>query len=139
VGLASIGVPREDPRMRRAADWLKSRQNENGAWGESPRTYDEPEFRGFGPATASQTAWAIMGLLAAGEVNSDAVARGVNYLLQTQRPDGTWEEDALTGTAFPRAFYLKSHLHRLYFPLMALARYERLRSGTAAPGLEQQA
>ena len=135
VGLDRIGVPRDDPRMKRAADWLKSRQLGDGSWGESPRTYDEPPLRGFGPPTASQTAWAVMGLIAAGEIDSDAVIRGVNYLIDTQRSDGNWDEDAFTGTGFPRVFYLKYHLYRLYFPLMALARYERFR-GTmpAAPG-----
>jgi squalene-hopene/tetraprenyl-beta-curcumene cyclase len=126
LGLTKIGVSPGDPRVRRAADWLKSKQHESGGWGETPRTYDEPHLRGTGDPTPSQTAWAIMGLLAAGQADSDAVRRGINYLIETQRPDGTWNEEAFTGTGFPRVFYLKYHLYRLYFPLMALARFERL-------------
>jgi squalene-hopene/tetraprenyl-beta-curcumene cyclase len=126
VGLAAVGVPIMDARIRLAADWLKSKQQEDGGWGETPRSYDEPSLRGYGPTTASQTAWAIMGLLAAGEVDSEAVRRGVDYLVQTQNADGTWDEPWFTGTGFPRVFFLKYHLYRIYFPLMALARYARL-------------
>ena len=126
VGLAAVGVPIMDARIRLAADWLKSKQQEDGGWGETPRSYDEPSLRGYGPTTASQTAWAIMGLLAAGEVDSEAVRRGVDYLVQTQNADGTWEEPWFTGTGFPRVFFLKYHLYRIYFPLMALARYARM-------------
>ncbi len=126
VGLAAVGVPIMDARIRLAADWLKSKQQEDGGWGETPRSYDEPSLRGYGPTTASQTAWAIMGLLAAGEVDSEAVRRGVDYLVQTQNADGTWDEPWFTGTGFPRVFFLKYHLYRIYFPLMALARYARM-------------
>src|SRR5207247_10207155 len=83
----------------------------------------EAKLRGCGPSTASQTAWALMGLLAAGESDSPAVAGGVEYLIRTQGADGSWPEDEFTGTGFPRVFYLKYHLYRLYFPLMALGRY----------------
>ena len=127
VGLKAVGVPATDRRLKSAAAWLKSVQQQNGGWGETPRSYDEPQLRGQGPVTPSQTAWALMGLMAAGETNSEAVARGVQYLLDHQRTDGTWDEPEFTGTGFPRVFYLKYHLYRIYFPLMALARYDRLR------------
>jgi squalene-hopene/tetraprenyl-beta-curcumene cyclase len=123
-GLCAAGFPAEAPECRRGAAWLRSVQNSDGGWGESPASYDEPKLRGQGPSTASQTAWAIMGLLAAGEQESESVARGIQFLLETQGDDGAWPEDQFTGTGFPRVFYLKYHLYRLYFPLMALARYK---------------
>jgi squalene-hopene/tetraprenyl-beta-curcumene cyclase len=126
VGLREVDVPASDPRLRAAAQWLKDHQHAAGAWGESALSYDHPETRGSGPATASQTAWALMGLFAAGEVHSESARRGVEYLLASQQPDGSWHEDQFTGTGFPRVFYLKYHLYRIYFPLMALARYLRL-------------
>jgi squalene-hopene/tetraprenyl-beta-curcumene cyclase len=125
VGLAQIGFDMADPMVRRALDWLKQVQQPGGGWGESCRSYDDPSLAGQGEPTASQTAWALMGLLAAGEADSDAVRAGVEYLLATQQPDGDWHEEAFTGTGFPKVFYLKYHLYSLYFPLMALARYER--------------
>jgi squalene-hopene/tetraprenyl-beta-curcumene cyclase len=126
VGLREIGVSPADPRVRSAAQWLKDTQQSHGGWGETADTYDHPELRGQGPATASQTAWAVMGLIAAGEVHSPAVRRGIAYLVSTQQADCAWKEDWFTGTGFPRVFYLKYHLYRIYFPLMALARYARL-------------
>ena len=123
VGLTAIGVPTTDPRIRRAVEWLKSKQQRNGGWGETIRSYDEPALRGQGETTASQTAWSLLGLLSAGEVNSAEVRRGVDYLIRTQGPDGTWHETPWTGTGFPKVFYLKYHLYRIYFPLMALGRY----------------
>jgi squalene-hopene/tetraprenyl-beta-curcumene cyclase len=128
VGLTRVGVSARDPRLQAAADWLKAHQQEDGGWGETPRSYDEPQLRGEGPATASQTAWALMGLIEAGQSDSEAVRRGVEYLLSTQKDDGTWDEEPFTGTGFPRVFYLRYHMYRLYFPLMALARYSRLAS-----------
>ena len=122
VGLTAIGIPADDPRIRKAADWLKAKQQSSGGWGESPRSYDDPSLRGQGETTASQTAWALMGLIAAGETHSDAARRGVQYLLDTQCDDGTWDEPWFTGTGFPRVFYLRYHLYRIYFPLLALAR-----------------
>src|SRR5207247_8205746 len=83
----------------------------------------DPRTAGQGPVTASQTGWALLGLIAAGEADSDAVRRGIAWLLETQQPDGNWHEDEFTGTGFPKVFYLKYHNYRLYFPLMALARY----------------
>jgi len=126
VGLAAIGISVEDERMKRGVAWLKSKQRANGGWGETPRTYDEPWRRGEGPVTASQTAWALMGLMAAGDVDSAEVQRGIQFLISTQEKDGTWQEDWFTGTGFPKVFYLKYHLYRTYFPLMALGRYRRL-------------
>jgi squalene-hopene/tetraprenyl-beta-curcumene cyclase len=123
-GLCAAGFPPEAPEIRRGAAWLRSAQNPDGGWGELPASYDDPSLRGQGPSTASQTAWALMGLMAAGERDSEAVARGVRFLLETQGEDGSWPEDQFTGTGFPRVFYLKYHLYRLYFPLMALARYK---------------
>jgi squalene-hopene/tetraprenyl-beta-curcumene cyclase len=130
VGLRAIGIASHDTRLQRAADWLESVQQADGGWGETARSYDDPNLRGQGPTTASQTAWALMGLMAAGRTNSEAVRRGVNYLISQQRPDGTWDEAEFTGTGFPKVFYLKYHLYRISFPLMALGRYRRsLRRG----------
>jgi squalene-hopene/tetraprenyl-beta-curcumene cyclase len=126
VGLEAIGQPMDDPRVQKAADWLVRCQQPDGGWGETARSYDEPELRGQGPSTPSQTAWALMGLLAAGRLHSAAVRRGVEYLLSTQKADGTWDEHWFTGTGFPRVFYLKYHYYRIYFPLMALGRYRRM-------------
>lgn len=128
VGLTRTGIPLTDARIRRAANWLKSVQRDCGGWGETPRSYDDPSLKGQGPPTASQTAWAVLGLIAAGEGESDSVHRGIEYLLDTQNEDGTWDEDWWTGTGFPRVFYLKYDLYRISFPLMALSRYARLRS-----------
>ncbi len=123
AGLARVGFDMNDPMVRRAAGWLKRVQQPGGGWGETCRSYDDPRLAGTGTPTASQTAWALLGLLAAGEAGSPEVRAGVQYLLDTQRPDGNWDEEPFTGTGFPRVFYLKYHLYRLYFPLMALARY----------------
>ena len=127
VGLMAVGVSDSDPRVRRAVAWLKTHQQESGGWGETAASYDDPALRGQGPPTASQTAWAILGLCAAGEAGSAAVESGVQYLLDAQRDDGGWDETQFTGTGFPRVFYLRYHLYCIYFPLMALARVARLR------------
>ncbi|QDT47883.1 Squalene--hopene cyclase [Symmachiella dynata] len=129
VGLREIGVPAHDPRIEGAVDWLKSTQQSCGGWGETPQSYDDPSLRGQGEVTPSQTAWALLGLLSAGEENSVAVQRGIDYLIDTQLPDGTWDESQFTGTGFPRVFYLRYHYYRLYFPLMALGRAAALRAG----------
>lgn len=128
VGLAAIGVPADDPRMRRGVDWLKKTQQPCGGWGETPETYDNPALRGQGTPTASQTAWAIMGLIAGGEASAPETARAVHWLVSTQKSDGTWEEEPWTGTGFPRVFYLKYHYYRIYWPLMALARFARCKA-----------
>ena len=128
LGLERAGVPANDPRVRGAVRWLKSVQQESGGWGESPASYDDPKLRGIGPATASQTAWALMGLMAAGETRSEPVRRGIDYLINQQDADGSWDEPWFTGTGFPRVFYLRYHYYRMYFPLMALGRYRTLTS-----------
>jgi squalene-hopene/tetraprenyl-beta-curcumene cyclase len=125
VGLAAAGVPTDDPAIRRGANWLLTHQHACGGWGESPGSYERPESRGQGPVTASQTAWAILGLLAAGLTHHKAAQRGIYYLLDTQRPDGGWDELEFTGTGFPRVFYLRYHYYPIYFPLLALGEYKR--------------
>ncbi len=132
VGLTAIGVPGNDPRLQAGASWLRRTQQACGGWGETPRSYDEPELRGTGTPTPSQTAWALMGLMAVGDIDSDEVQRGVQYLVETQRSGGTWDEPEFTGTGFPRVFYLRYHLYRHYFPLMALGRYAGLRRARAS-------
>jgi squalene-hopene/tetraprenyl-beta-curcumene cyclase len=124
-GLNSIGFDMQDAMVRRAVTWLRKVQQPDGGWGETCRSYDDPSLAGQGTPTASQTAWALLALLAAGESNSDAVRAGIAYLLKTQGADGNWHEEPFTGTGFPKVFYLKYHLYRLYFPLMALARYQQ--------------
>ncbi len=122
-GVAAIGEDLQAPYVRRGARWLLEHQNGDGGWGESIASYDEPSRRGKGESTPSQTAWAIMGLLAAGEGESPAVRRGVRWLVDRQTGDGTWSQEPWTGTGFPRVFYLNYHYYRHYFPLMALAQY----------------
>ena len=124
-GLDSVGFDMQDAMVRRAVAWLRKVQQTGGGWGETCRSYDDPSLAGQGIPTASQTAWALLALLASGESDSEAVRAGIDYLLDTQGADGNWREDLFTGTGFPKVFYLKYHLYRLYFPLMALARYER--------------
>jgi squalene-hopene/tetraprenyl-beta-curcumene cyclase len=124
LGLRAIGLPMDHPRARMAADWLESVQQPGGGWGESCQSYEDRGWMGRGEPTASQTAWAILGLIAAGRAHSEAVELGIQYLLDSQNADGTWDESSFTGTGFPRVFYLKYHLYRVYFPLMALARYQ---------------
>ncbi len=129
--LAAAGEDMTQPRVRRAAGWLIERQNLDGGWGETCASYDDPALRGTGQSTASQTAWALLALLAAGEITHDAVRDGVRYLVRTQRPDGQWDEPQFTGTGFPRDFMLKYHLYRNYWPLWALGRYRRMLQGRA--------
>jgi squalene-hopene/tetraprenyl-beta-curcumene cyclase len=124
-GLQCIGFEMQDAIVRRAVGWLRKVQQSNGGWGETCGSYDDPALAGQGTPTASQSAWALLALIAAGEEDSEAVRSGIDYLLNTQGDDGNWREDLFTGTGFPKVFYLKYHLYRLYFPLMALARYER--------------
>jgi squalene-hopene/tetraprenyl-beta-curcumene cyclase len=124
-GLQAIGFSMRDPMVRQAVGWVLSVQQPAGSWGESCASYDDPRRAGIGAATASQTAWALLALIAAGEAMNPGVRAGVKWLLDTQRPDGSWHEEPFTGTGFPKVFYLKYHMYSLYFPLMALARYER--------------
>jgi len=125
-GLRAIGCEMHAPFVQKAAEWLTAVQLPNGGWGETCATYEDPSLKGQGPATPSQTAWALMGLLAAGRGETPSVVRGVSYLLTTQRVDGTWEETACTGTGFPGVYYLTYGLYRAYFPLMALGLFQRL-------------
>ncbi|MCH8921589.1 MAG: squalene--hopene cyclase [Planctomycetes bacterium] len=123
VGLRQVGLCCDDPMMVAGANWLLAHQQPCGGWGESPDSYDDPRLRGQGPITASQTAWAVMGLIAAGRERTGAVARGIRSLLAGQNRDGTWDEPEFTGTGFPQVFYLRYHMYPIYFPLMALSRY----------------
>jgi squalene-hopene/tetraprenyl-beta-curcumene cyclase len=134
TGLKSIGFDMHEPMVRLAVAWLKQVQQPGGGWGETCRSYDDPSLAGQGSPTASQSAWALLGLLAADEAGSPEVRAGVEYLLATQQADGNWQEDQFTGTGFPKVFYLKYHMYRLYFPLMALARYSVARSRPTSRG-----
>jgi squalene-hopene/tetraprenyl-beta-curcumene cyclase len=129
--LEAMGVPQSDPAVRRAVRWLERHQNADGGWGEDARSYDDPAWVGRGDSTASQTAWALLALHAAGEAQagagadgapSAAVARGIAWLVATQREDGTWDEPQYTGTGFPSDYYINYHLYRLSFPIAALGR-----------------
>jgi squalene-hopene/tetraprenyl-beta-curcumene cyclase len=123
--LIAAGVRKSKPCIRRAVAWLEAHQNEDGGWGEDLRSYDDPSLSGRGVSTASQTAWALLALLAAGEAGGEAAARGVRWLASTQTVDGTWSEPQFTGTGFPGDFYINYHLYRLAFPVSALGRYVR--------------
>ena len=123
--LQAVDFPMDDPRVRVAVEWLLERQNADGGWGEDIMSYHREEVRGRGPSTASQTGWALMALIAAGEAGSEAVRRGIEYLIRTQNDDGTWNEPYFTGTGFPTDFMIRYHLYRHYFPLMALGRYRK--------------
>jgi len=127
--LNMAGVRHDDPMMRKAAGWLASIQNQDGGWGEDAVSY-RLDYRGWeaAPSTASQTAWALLALMAAGEVDHPAVARGVEYLIATQNEKGLWDEQRYTATGFPRVFYLRYHGYPKFFPLWALARYRNLRN-----------
>jgi len=128
--LNAAGYDGSAPSVRKAADWLLAIQNPDGGWGEDCESY-RLDYKGYEPApsTASQTAWALLGLMAAGEVDHPAVARGIDWLLRTQDKDGLWQQEAYTGGGFPRVFYLRYHGYPKFFPLWALARYRNLRRG----------
>jgi squalene-hopene/tetraprenyl-beta-curcumene cyclase len=127
--LNAARVSHDDPMIRKAVDWLVSIQNQDGGWGEDAVSY-RLDYRGLerAPTTASQTAWALLGLMAAGEVGNPAVARGVEYLIATQTEKGLWDELRYTATGFPRVFYLRYHGYPKFFPLWALARYRNLKN-----------
>jgi squalene-hopene/tetraprenyl-beta-curcumene cyclase len=133
-GLEAIGVDHLEPQIQQAAEWIRMVQNADGGWGETCGSYDDSNIRGVGISTPSQTAWALLGLLAAGDDRSDSIAKGVRWLLQRQQADGSWDESLgegklrqgiITGTGFPRVFYLAYTLYRQYFPLLALTSYRR--------------
>jgi len=119
--LIAAGVEPSELCIRRAVRWLERHQNDDGGWGEDPRSYDDPAWIARGPSTASQTAWALLALHAAGE-RSRSLRRGLSWLVATQRADGTWDEPEYTGTGFPSDYYINYHLYRLTFPIMALGR-----------------
>ena len=125
--LNAAGLPHDDPALRRAVAFLKATQREDGGWGEDNETYADAVPGSYHRSNPSQSAWALLGLMAAGETTSDAVARGIAYLSGCQKPDGGWDEDPYTAVGFPRVFYLRYHGYKLFFPLMALARYRNLR------------
>ncbi len=132
AGLNAAAIPAEDPMLKRAAAWLVAIQNKDGGWGEDCSSY-RLDYSGYRPApsTASQTAWALLGLMAAGEVDSPAVAHGVRYLEATQGGDGQWPQEHYTGGGFPRVFYLRYHGYPKFFPLWAVARYRNLKAGNS--------
>ncbi len=136
-GLRSIGEDMRQPWIVRARDWLESCQNEDGGWGETCASYDDPHLKGKGPSTPSQTAWALMGLIAASdsarpsELDRRCIRRGIEFLLERQSADGSWPEPETTGTGFPMVFYLRYDMYRNSWPLLALAtwRNDRARLG----------
>ena len=128
-GLRAIGENMTQDWILRGRDWLESCQNEDGGWGETCVSYENPVLKGKGESTGSQTAWALMGICACGDLDRPSVQRGLRYLLGTQRMDGAWDEPQTTGTGFPRVFYLKYDMYRQNFPLLALATYMNYRSG----------
>jgi squalene-hopene/tetraprenyl-beta-curcumene cyclase len=129
AGLNAAGLVPDDPAMAHAADWLIAIQNSDGGWGESCDSY-RLDYGGYeaAPSTASQTAWALLGLMAAGRIDHESVTRGVDHLLRTQNDDGLWNQDHYTGGGFPRVFYLRYHGYPKFFPLWALARYRNMKS-----------
>ncbi len=135
--LIAAGMDRSHECIRRAIDWLEEHQNEDGGWGEDPRSYDDEKWIGRGPSTASQTAWALLALQAAGE-RSPALERGVGWLVETQRADGSWDEPQYTGTGFPSDYYINYHLYRLAFPVMALGRCLSARGAEGNGGQAQR-
>lgn len=129
--LALINPQKYETKLEQGVAWLVKVQNPDGGWGETCFSYNDPNLKGKGDSTASQTAWALIGLIAAGEATGkmpfESIERGVNYLVETQKADGTWDESYFTGTGFPGHFYLKYHLYQQYFPLMALGRYQGIK------------
>lgn len=133
-GLRGVGVDLREERFRRSVTWLCERQNADGGWGETLASYEDPRLKGRGRSTASQTAWAVLGLVAAGEADSEVALGGVEHLLRTRRLDGSWQDAAWTGTGFPGVFYLRYHLYDDYFPLLALASWRQASSAGSEGG-----
>jgi squalene-hopene/tetraprenyl-beta-curcumene cyclase len=127
-GLSAIGMDMAEPWVLRGRDWLESCQNDDGGWGETPASYDDPARKGCGPSTASQTSWALMGLAACGDPHRRSIQNGVRWLIESQNPDGSWTETATTGTGFPGVFYLRYDSYRNHFPLLALTACRNLAS-----------
>jgi squalene-hopene/tetraprenyl-beta-curcumene cyclase len=128
-GLRAIGQNMTQDWILRGRDWLESCQNDDGGWGETCASYENPDLKGKGESTASQTSWALMGICACGDLDRPSVQHGLRYLLSTQKRNGAWEEPQITGTGFPRVFYLKYDMYRQNFPLLALATYINYRTG----------
>jgi squalene-hopene/tetraprenyl-beta-curcumene cyclase len=140
-GLRALGLDMSEPWILKARDWLESVQHEDGGWGERCNTYDDPVFKGRGPSTASQTAWAVLGLCAFDDPCRPSLRNGIDYLVRAQNADGSWSETEATGTGFPKVFYLKYDMYRNSWPLLALATYRDMLtrvlqapSGRAAAG-----
>jgi squalene-hopene/tetraprenyl-beta-curcumene cyclase len=138
-GLRAMKLDMNQPWLLKARQWLESVQHEDGGWGERCNTYDDPVFKGQGPSTASQTAWAVMGLCAFGDPESPALKLGIEYLARTQNEDGSWTEHETTGTGFPKVFYLKYDMYRNAWPLLALATYKNLTEGREAGEISKPA
>jgi squalene-hopene/tetraprenyl-beta-curcumene cyclase len=135
-GLRAMNLDMNQPWLLKARTWLESVQHDDGGWGERCNTYDDPVFKGQGPSTASQTAWAVMGLCAFDDPEIPALKQGIEYLMRTQNPDGSWTEDETTGTGFPKVFYLKYDMYRNAWPLLAFATYRKIldRAGAREKG-----
>jgi len=131
-GMRAMNWNMTEPWLLKARAWLESVEHEDGGWGERCNTYDDPVFKGQGPSTASQTAWAVMGLCAFDDPDNPALKRGIEYLIRTQNSDGSWSEDETTGTGFPKVFYLKYDIYRNAWPLLALATYKQICQRAAA-------
>jgi len=131
-GMRAMNLDMNEDWLQRGRAWLESVQHEDGGWGERCNTYDDPVFKGQGPSTASQTAWAVMGLCAFDDAENPALKRGIEFLTRTQNPDGSWTEHETTGTGFPKVFYLKYDMYRNAWPLLALATYKKICERAAA-------
>jgi len=133
-GLQAIGIDMDEPWIRKGRDWLERHQNSDGGWGESCASYEDSSLRGRGKSTPSQTAWALMGLLSFRDCHRESIRRGVEFLLAAQNEDGSWDEGLITGTGFPRVFYLKYDMYRNNWPLMALSLYHQRVGAQVAAG-----
>jgi squalene-hopene/tetraprenyl-beta-curcumene cyclase len=136
-GLHALKWNMNEPWLLKARAWLESVQHADGGWGERCNTYDDPVFKGQGPSTASQTAWAIMGLCTFGDPDRPSLQRGIDYLCRTQNRDGSWSEQEITGTGFPKVFYLKYDMYRNSWPLLALATYAKLAAAKNTPRVSE--